>query len=65
MRLAGYVLELADGTVVHVPQSAQSGYPEIKATDVPRFNVAPFTAANPPKGEQVQQTNRRELSQPA
>ncbi|WP_146518863.1 hypothetical protein [Stieleria varia] len=50
MRLASYRLELPDGTFVDVRASTQSGYPDVKVTDVPVGKIAPFSLSNPPKG---------------
>lgn len=62
MRLATFLLELADGTVVNVSQSTQSGYPEIKPSDVPRSNLMPFTFSNPPKGAPQAESGRQAIS---
>ena len=50
MRLSGYVLELADGSLIQVGQSPYTSEPLILKADVPVGRLPAFTDSNPPKG---------------
>ena len=50
MRRENYRLELANGTVIDVCGSVQSGYPVVKPSDVPRSSMPAFSITNLPKG---------------